>query len=80
MDNVTMSEQDEATARYENSLINFSAVTMTVFSGVAFIVNVYLLNVSFDKTCIQEVQNYLSEKYIFVRAPWDLWTTFRNQK
>ncbi|CCD67836.2 G-protein coupled receptors family 1 profile domain-containing protein [Caenorhabditis elegans] len=44
MDNSTMSAYEEALARYDNNLINFSAVTMTIFSITALLVNVYLLN------------------------------------
>uniref|UniRef100_A0A1I7U085 G_PROTEIN_RECEP_F1_2 domain-containing protein n=1 Tax=Caenorhabditis tropicalis TaxID=1561998 RepID=A0A1I7U085_9PELO len=39
-----LSEYEESLARYENNLINVSAVTMTIFSITALLVNVYLLN------------------------------------
>ncbi|CAO4383441.1 unnamed protein product [Caenorhabditis nigoni] len=46
MDNetITLSELDEATQQYETNLVNFSAITMTLFSIAALLVNLYLLS------------------------------------
>uniref|UniRef100_A0A8R1I3E3 G_PROTEIN_RECEP_F1_2 domain-containing protein n=1 Tax=Caenorhabditis japonica TaxID=281687 RepID=A0A8R1I3E3_CAEJA len=44
MENATLSVAELNIQKYENNLINFSAITMTIFSTLALLVNLYLLN------------------------------------